>query len=277
MKAKVILKKVFLVMVPTALFFLLDVACMGFAVFIAVQLVMNLVSGSGDVSTAEILASIAATTLSFAIALTGLATFLVSYVKGFKKSSIEKTKRTTAFIKEFNDTILDDLNMVERILNSTLKKIGWDKSFKPVLSDQKELFDEFNKYMEDKSIVYKQYLYYYCASIFYLEKDELNSEMKQFCKDVAAYEISDAKKYVKSIGAIQLLYVFKRKRVAILNYFENLGICYINELVDRKLVDEQLKDMLETIIPKFYYEIYRLEKTKSYPYLNKMLDIMQSK
>lgn len=277
MKKKALIKRILLVYTPTVIFFLLDIACMAFAVIIAIQLIMLLVNGEDGVNKAQTLASIAATTLSFAIALTGLATFLVSYVKGFRKNSIEKTNKTTYFIKEFNDCVLNDLNIVQRILKGTSKYIMWNKSFEPLLADQKELFDEFNQHMAKKKIVYKEKLYYCCAEIFYLERDELHQNMRNFCSTIIKGKISNAGTYVRSIGANQLLYLFKRKRIGILNYFENLAVCYINEMVDTKLVDEQFKDMLIEIIPYFYYEIYRLEKIKSYPYLNKMLDIMQKK
>lgn len=263
---------------PYALFYIFDLALLLGAILVVVQLFTSLskTDNTKEISI-QILVGIGASLLSLVIGITGLVTFIVSSINSSKNKKDNRIEKTTSFIKEFNNEIIIDLNIVTRIMKSTSRNINWDGMFDPLLVDQKTKFDQLNKFMADNKIIYKEKLYYNIAEVLFVENNLLNSVLMSFCETVLKEKISNAWKYSNSKGAVQLLYLFKRKRIRVLNYFENLAVCFINETIDTDLVIEQFKHILLDTIPLLYFEVYRLEGLNSYPYLNKMLKIMQEK
>ena len=231
------------------------------------------VFGNSDNKT-QILLGIAPTLLSAVICITGLATFTISLINNGRKKKYNKIEKTNEFIKLFNEKIIYDLNITTRIINSTNAIINTQVTFKPLLVDQKDAFESYNDFLTKNNISYKETLFYSAATVFLVENNELTSDMIKYCNAIINAGLGKLSSKSNTLGTVQLLYLFKRKRISVLNYFENLAICYINETVNTNLVDEQFKIILESIIPLFYYEIYRLEKINSYPYLNRMLKIM---
>ena len=64
-----------------------------------------------------------------------------------------------------------------------------------------------------------------------------------------------------------LLNLYRERRIKVLNFFENMAIKYMNNMLDRNLFDAQFKDIILEAAKVFYYDIYKNEGTKSYPSL----------
>ncbi len=263
--------------IPHILFYLLAVALLLASIYVVVLLLKEVLPNPTSENRIQLYVGLGTTLLSLVIGLTGIATFLTSSLINSKKEKYARIEKTNAFIKEFNQSIIDDLNIVTRTMNSTFAEFKWKCEFEPSLSDQKEVFNKFSEITKKHPATYKEVLCFNIATILIGENNVLNQDARDFSKTIIKNKMNTKNLYANTIGGTQLLYIFKRKRVAILNYFENLSICYINETIDTNLVDEQFKEILISTIPLLYYEIYRLEKLNSYPYLNKTLKIMQEK
>ena len=75
------------------------------------------------------------------------------------------------------------------------------------------------------------------------------------------------------IGCAQVLRIYHERRIKVLNFFENIAIQYMNELIDRDLFDAQFKSIIIDIINLFYYDIYKKEGNVSYPSLLMLCEI----
>lgn len=263
--------------IPYILFYVFDLALITVAVLVAIQLFIALTKDFEGKDPIQILVGIGATLLSLVIGLTGLVSFIVNSINTSKNNHKNQIEATTKLIEDFNNNVLNDLNIVTRVLRLTQSQIKWNGQFEPLFNDQEKAVNDFQNHLAANKINYKEILFYFSAQVLYVENNELNPEMSKFCDYTIKSGLKNANKGLPTIGGTQLLYVFKRKRISILNYFEKLSICYINKTIDPDLVEEQFCAILLRLIPLVYYEIYRLEKLSSYPYLNKMLEIMQTK
>lgn len=221
----------------------------------------------------QLLLGLAATILSLVLAINALSSS-ISNKNSRKKENIRLTTTAlTTFIDVFNNRYLATLNRQISLLDCLESKKGITFAFDVSLNNQKENVEKVDNFLTKNNLDFMEEYLYYC-SVFSFSGD---IQFDQNVVNLRNIIISDRKNgksisgYVSSIGGSEIIRYFRKERIDILNFFENLGISYFNENVNRVMVEAQFKHMLQRIIPLFYYLIYKDEGLDCYPYLNMML------
>lgn len=282
MNKKILAKKRFfnvLRNIPFGLYVLIVAALLVAVVVLSAFIIKKLLACEDEGQYVQLIVGLVASILSFVLCLNAIFGNIIVRLNNKKKENSEKAISVSNYIRDFNNNVLEDLTVTERIVKRLEKNLGFQFSFNPSLQNQEENIKKYKQHLQNSGRQYDDVLLYSIATVFYTNNSLAgNSHMIKFAENVIQANSGSsalAKSYVQTIGGSGFLAEFRRMRIKVLNYFERMAVEYANGSISEELANAQFKDILISIIPLFYYLIYIDEGLNSYPYLNVMLQKMQ--
>ena len=282
MNKKILAKKRFfnvLRNIPFGVYVLIVAALLVAVVVLSAFIIKKLLACEDEGQYVQLIVGLVASILSFVLCLNAIFGNIIVRLNNKKKENSEKAISVSNYIRDFNNNVLDDLTIAERIVKRLEKNLGFQFSFNPSLQNQEENIKKYKQQLQNSGRQYDDVLLYSIATVFYTNNSLAgNAHMIKFAENVIqanSGSSASAKSYVQTIGGSGFLAEFRRMRIKVLNYFERMAVEYANGSISEELANAQFKDILISIIPLFYYLIYIDEGLNSYPYLNVMLQKMQ--
>lgn len=222
---------------------------------------------NGDTSELHaILIGLAGSLFSAGILLNALGTYLFNNRNSDKNYKDNKRKAVIELIKEFNLQILPLFNFTKTIANSTKGSIkNVTLKIEPTLQIQDEAVKKFEDGLSDKD-AYQNALIKNTIVYLIAESNTVSSQFIDYLQKLVTGE-HGYKVDKNTVGCSIVLKIYHQRRIEVLNFFENLAIQYMNDMVDKALVDAQFKDVILEAVVLFYYDIYKKEGNASYPSL----------
>lgn len=251
---------------------LILISAFALVVFLIIRLISSLKNNNDDFS--QLLIALVPIILSLIIASNGLFTVIINHINGAKEDDKQKTIILTQFIDTFNNRYLFKINKVSNIMNYIYSNNNIPYSFKASLEKQEDKINELDTYISQKGIDFMSEYLYYCIISSYCAENCFSDDTRKFYTQLVKEKNSGKtiSGYKNTVAAIELLRFYRKERIDILNFFENVAISFFNNTVNQQMVIYQFGSMLRTIIPLFYYFIYKNEGIDCYPYLNMMLE-----
>lgn len=252
-----------------AFYFLLVVLVLG-----GIALTIWLITMIGDDNNkASIIAGIVTSLLTTVLAIQGIASLVrTTQEKDFNK----KTKliaNVESLISRFNEMYMSDLNLVQSTIERLHTKNNISFSFEPSLNNQKN-----NMKNADAVISYEDYLdlLYVRASVrFYSIKGLLNESVRDYSIKSNKMTKDELIKTRNTIGRNEVDTLFREKRIKVLNFLEEVALCYTTEVVDKSIIQTQFFHIIKSFIPTVYYLIYKDEGVDCYPCLSVLTKVIK--
>ena len=281
MKNKVILKKRFSKFarnIPFGLYIVFVSSLLVGVIILFCLLLKKFNSELEDTLYVQLIVGLVASVLSFILCLNGILSKIIDKTNAHKKKREKQYKKASLFIQDFNDNIMTELTLVNRVILRVEAETKFNKRFEPLFNNQNDLVKEYEMFLTSNHLVHDDILLFAISTILYTNNVLIgNTQMTQFAESVIRAKntgSTSVSTYVKTIGGSELFTIFNQSRIKVLNFFERLAVEYVNESVAEELINTQFEHILNRVSSMFYYYIYKGEGLDSYPYLNVMLQKM---
>ncbi len=255
--------------IPTIVFYVFVGAFLVIGVIAIVVLLIFFFLENKNFNTKElhtIAIGIAGSLFSAGILLNAVGTYLFNERSRRAKEKETKLGAVIEAIKEFNYSTTPLYRFTKNVqveVRGSLKKARL--KVEPSLEIQEEAIKKFESEFENED-EYQNLLIKKTILFLTIEPNVVSNSFSEHISKV--YNGEKGYKLDKNtIGCSQVLRIYHERRIKVLNFFESLAIQYMNNLLDRELVDAQFKDIIIEVVKLFYYDIYKKEGNVSYPSL----------
>ena len=204
--------------------------------------------------------------------LIGLATSLFSMVLGANsvisafinqaKVNNQKTEATISLINDFNNNYFEDLVFVGHSIRMANQVKSYSPNVDPIIDKAEHPATSF-----PSGVTYIDYK----AEIIKYSFIDLYSKPNQISEGLSNYLRNNQNYGTNTVANQAIYYIFKQKRIRILNFFESMAIGIGNKITSGALLKNQFSDLLNKTIPLFAVFIYNEEGEECYPALRAML------
>ena len=178
------------------------------------------------------------------------------------KVNNQKTEATISLINDFNNNFLEDLVFVRRSIKMANQVKSYNPYGKPLIDKAESPFVSLPSGTSFSD---------YKAEIIRYSFLDLYSRANQISESLSEYLTNHTNYAANTVANQSIYFIFKQKRIRILNFFESMAIGIGNQITSGALLKNQFSNLLDKTIPLFLIFIYNEEGEECYPALRAML------